>query len=110
LAGAQLFFDTRFEGGSEDKDGIVLTKHGMRTRFLIGADGARSRVAEAFNLGRNKKFLAGLEIETPPIAQLDPRFLHCFAESKLAAGYIGWAAPGVGVTQIGVAATRGTKP
>lgn len=110
LAGAQLFFDTRFDGGSEDKNGIVLAKHGVRTRFLIGADGARSRVAEAFNLGRNKKFLAGLEIETPPIAQLDPRFLHCFADSKLAAGYIGWAAPGVSVTQIGVAATRGTKP
>jgi flavin-dependent dehydrogenase len=110
LAGAQLFFGTRFENASEDRDGIVLSKHGMRTRYLIGADGARSRVAEAFALGRNRKFLAGLEIETPPLAQLDPRFLHCFADSTLAAGYIGWAVAGVGVTQIGVAATRGKKP
>lgn len=36
--------------------------------------------------------------------------MHCFADSALAAGYIGWAVPGVGVTQIGVAATRGKKP
>jgi digeranylgeranylglycerophospholipid reductase len=110
LAGAQLFFDARFDGANETKDGVEVLPHRLTAEFLIGADGARSRVADVFKLGRNTRFLAGLEIETPPLADLDPRFLHCFADSTLAAGYIGWAVPGVGVTQIGVAATRGKKP
>ena len=39
------------------------------------------------------------------------RFLHCFADSEIAPGYIAWVVPGVGVTQIGVAAiARRTEP
>src|SRR6202000_2256432 len=52
------------------------------------------------------RFLAGLEIECEPLAALDPRFLHCFADSRIAPGYIAWAVPGVEATQIGVAARR----
>ncbi len=110
MAGATLIYGCKFDGASEDKDGLTLTGSGIRARYLIGADGARSRVAEFFALGRNRRFLAGLEIECEPIQALDPRFLHCFADSELAPGYIGWAVPGCGVTQIGVAATKGVKP
>lgn len=110
LAGATMLYDHRFEGAEETPDRIILTKHGIQARFLIGADGARSRVAAQFGLGLNKRFLAGLEIECEPMASLDARFLHCFADNEIAPGYIGWAVPGAGVTQIGVAATRGRKP
>ena len=48
---------------STHERGIALPDLGLHTRFLIGADGARSRVAERFGLGRNKRFLAGMEIE-----------------------------------------------
>lgn len=110
LAGATMLYDHRFEGAQETPDRIILTKHGIQARFLIGADGARSRVAAQFGLGLNKRFLAGLEIECEPMASLDARFLHCFADNEIAPGYIGWIVPGAGVTQIGVAATRGRKP
>ncbi|HSM96234.1 MAG TPA: NAD(P)/FAD-dependent oxidoreductase [Rhizomicrobium sp.] len=110
LAGAVLLYGHRFEGADETADGLVLAGLGIQTRFLVGADGARSRVAMHFGLGLNKRFLAGLEIECDPIPSLDPRFLHCFADNEMAPGYIGWVVPGAGVTQIGVAATRGKKP
>lgn len=109
-AGAQLMFGKRFEGANEDRAGIAIPALGLQTQFLIGADGARSHVAAFFGLGRNRRFLVGAEIECEPLPGLDPRFLHCFPDSKLAAGYIGWAVPGHGVTQIGVASVRGRKP
>src|SRR6201999_4444063 len=45
-----------------------------------------------------------------PLADLDGRFLHCFADSRIAPGYIAWVVPGVDATQIGVAARRPYKP
>jgi digeranylgeranylglycerophospholipid reductase len=107
-AGAALMYGTRFEGALEYDRGLSLP--GLHARFLIGADGARSRVAESFGLSRNKHFLTGMEIECEELKGFDPRFLHCFADSRIAPGYIAWVVPGVGVTQIGVAATKPNKP
>ena len=109
-AGATLLYGRKFESAVAHERGIALMELGLHARFLIGADGARSHVAERFGLGRNTRFLAGMEIECEPLADLDPRFLHCFADSRIAPGYIAWAVPGVGSTQIGVAATRPAKP
>jgi flavin-dependent dehydrogenase len=107
-AGATLLYGKRFEGGLEHERGVALGD--IHASFLIGADGARSRVAEAFGLGLNQHFLAGLEIECDPLDAVDTRFLHCFADSELAPGYIAWMVPGVGATQIGLAASRPQRP
>lgn len=109
-AGATLMYGAKFEGGLEHERGVALAELGLHARFLVGADGARSRVAECFGLGRNRHFLTGMEIECEELAGFDPRFLHCFADSRIAPGYIAWVVPGMGVTQIGVAATRPKKP
>jgi flavin-dependent dehydrogenase len=109
-AGAALLYGQKFESAIEHPRGIALPALGLHARFLIGADGARSKVAEHFGLSRNTKFLAGIEIECEPLEELDARFLHCFADSRIAPGYIAWAVPGVGVTQIGVAARRPHRP
>ncbi|MEJ1967829.1 MAG: NAD(P)/FAD-dependent oxidoreductase [Rhizomicrobium sp.] len=109
-AGATLLYGHKFEDAVEHARGVALPSLGLHAAFLIGADGARSRVAENFGLGRNSHFLAGLEIECEPLAALDPRFLHCFADSRIAPGYIAWAVPGVDSLQIGVAARRPAKP
>ena len=109
-AGAELLYGTRFESALEHPRGIALTSLGIHADFLVGADGARSRVAELFGLDRNRRFLAGLEIECETLDGLDGRFLHCFADSRIAPGYIAWVVPGVGSTQIGVAASRPAKP
>lgn len=109
-AGARLMFGAKFTGARDENGSIQLPEHGLTARYLVGADGTRSRVAAAFGLGRNRRFLAGLEIECEELRGVDRRYLHCFADSKIAPGYIGWIVPGHGVTQIGTAARFGRKP
>src|ERR1700679_2236446 len=93
-AGAELMFGSRFEHGLEHARGVALPSLGLHASFLVGADGARSRVAESFGLSRNKRFLTGMEIECEELKGFDPRFLHCFADSAIAPGYIAWVVPG----------------
>jgi len=107
-AGATLMYGKKFEGGLEYERGVAMGD--LHASFLIGADGAKSQVAEAFGLSQNQRFLAGLEIECEPLESVDGRFLHCFADSKIAPGYIAWMVPGVGATQIGLAASRPARP
>jgi flavin-dependent dehydrogenase len=109
-AGTRLLYGEKFSGATEHARGVAIPSLGLHASFLVGADGARSNVAERFGLDRNRHFLAGLEIECEPLEQLDTRFLHCFADSRIAPGYIAWIVPGVDHTQIGVAARRPAKP
>src|SRR6185437_11903365 len=105
---ATLMYGKKFEGGLEYERGVAMGD--LHAAFLIGADGAKSQVAEAFGLSQNRRFLAGLEIECEPLQSVDGRFLHCFADSKIAPGYIAWMVPGVEATQIGLAASRPARP
>jgi flavin-dependent dehydrogenase len=109
-AGAVIHCATRFDGAVRDNGLIRLPGLDISARMLIGADGARSRVAEAFGLSRNRRFLTGMEVELEGADAIDPRFLHCFVDSRLAPGYIAWAAPGAGVIQLGLAVRSGAKP
>jgi digeranylgeranylglycerophospholipid reductase len=109
-AGAELRLEAPLDSAETAGDAIRIAGHGIEARFLLGADGARSRVAELFGLGRNRRFLVGLEAEYEQVAGVDPRFLHTFLDSRMAPGYIGWVAPGPRVTQIGLACKRADKP
>jgi len=109
-AGATILCATRFAGATREGGLIRLDGVDIATRYLIGADGARSRVAEAFGLSANRRFLTGLEIELEPDDAIDPRLLHCFADSELAPGYIAWAAPGPDIIQLGLAVGHGRRP
>jgi flavin-dependent dehydrogenase len=62
----------------------------VAARVLVGADGARSRVARDLKLDENRSFLVGYE-ELFPSAGAEPR-LHCFLDSQLAPGYLAWIA------------------
>lgn len=104
--GVRLRMGTPFRRAARVGDRIVLDDHGLGGRFLVGADGARSRVAECFGLGHNRRFLVGAELEMTGVRGLSPDHLHVFLDSKLAPGYIAWALAGVGVTQVGLAATH----
>lgn len=102
-AGADLLLGARFQDATLKDDLVCLHGLDLRARYLLGADGARSRVARAFGLGQNREFLIGLETEYEETPTVDPDFLHCFIDSALAPGYLGWVVPGVNMTQVGVA-------
>ena len=80
-AGATLMYGRKFTGASEYERGVAMPDLDLHARYLIGADGVKSKVAETFGLSQNTRFLAGIKIECEPLA-IDPRFLHCFADSK----------------------------
>ena len=109
-AGAELRFDTLFSGAERRGELIQLRNSDVRTRYLVGADGAQSAVARAFGLGANREFLAAVEWDYEGIEKVDGRFLHCFIDQALAPGYLGWAVPGVETTQIGLAARLPSRP
>jgi len=76
--------------------------HSINTRYLIGADGARSRVARALNLEENREWIVGVESVLHG-AELDgPPRLLCFLDPKLAPGYIAWIAYDGEETHLGV--------
>jgi flavin-dependent dehydrogenase len=109
-AGAHCVFGARFSDAVHEGSNIRVAQPEMTTRYLIGADGAKSRVASAFDLGRNRRFLLGLEAEYRGACGLDPGFLHCLLDRELAPGYLAWMVPGVGITQVGLATLAPAKP
>ena len=104
ICGRKLDQAVRFEGG------VHLPQFNIATRYLVGADGARSTVARLFDLGRNAKFLTGLEVEYESLPQADPDLLHCFLDTRLARGYLAWVAPAPGFFQVGLATNDRVKP
>lgn len=110
-AGAHLHYGAAFRGIGRAEDRIELSGCGAWSRFLVGADGARSAVARHLGLGRNRAFLLGVEAEIVGLRGLDPDRLHCFIDSELIPGYIGWAFIGVGgIAQVGLACRRPARP
>jgi flavin-dependent dehydrogenase len=96
-AGVEWMPATQFIECSRSKGHSLLTlkqNHATilaDTRYLVGADGARSRVASALQLDKNSEWIVGLEgvLEDVPLAG-PPRF-HCFLDPRLAPGYLAWA-------------------
>ncbi len=60
------------------------------TRFLIGADGAASRVAVDLGLSRNETWIVGVEQILSGVPLEGPPRFHCFLDPRLAPGYIAW--------------------
>jgi digeranylgeranylglycerophospholipid reductase len=118
-AGAVIHYDTSYESGVAENGRINVNNGAFDCRFLIGADGPRSKVADDFKLGQNTEFLLGAEAEYANLQLIDTRThdtdkdanaFYCFLDQKLAHGYLGWAIPGVGVTQIGLAQRMPKRP
>ncbi len=90
--------------GAVIRTGAPWSDDNPSCRFLVGADGPRSRVAERIGLGRNREFLVGVEAEYEGVRGLDEDRVHGFLDSTLAPGYLAWVIPGCGITQVGLAA------
>jgi flavin-dependent dehydrogenase len=74
----------------------------ITTRYLIGADGARSRVARDLKLDTNRELIVGVESVFHGAMLDGPPRLICFLDPKLAPGYIAWIAYDGEETHLGV--------
>src|SRR6185436_17423513 len=63
----------------------------IRTRYLVGADGANSRVAEGLDLDRNHEWIVGVEEVFENVPLEGPPIFHCFLDPGIAPGYLAWA-------------------
>ena len=117
-AGAMVLYDMPYRSGVQVGERINVNDGAFSCRFLIGADGPRSKVADDFKLGQNTEFLLGAEAEYEGLPLADMRLsaaendnaFYCFLDQKLAHGYLGWVIPGVGVAQVGLAQRMPAKP
>ena len=64
----------------------------LRTKVLIGADGANSRVARDLRLDENKEWIVGYEEVFRAAATRSEPHLYCFLDAELAPGYLAWLA------------------
>lgn len=108
LAGVEWLPATSYLGYSggyssaRDKLSVQLSSRTITTRYLIGADGARSRVARDLQLDQNHEWIVGVE-SVYENARLDgPPRLLCFLDPKIAPGYIAWIAHDGEETHLGV--------
>lgn len=108
LAGVDWLPQTSYLGSSTgsssggDKLTVQLSTRTITTRYLIGADGARSRVARDLQLDQNREWIVGVE-SVYENARLDgPPRLLCFLDPELAPGYIAWIAHDGEETHLGV--------
>ncbi|WP_101925432.1 MULTISPECIES: NAD(P)/FAD-dependent oxidoreductase [Luteimonas] len=101
-AGVDLRLMQSFTDAARVGDGWQVQGLGS-SRWLIGADGAKSRVAQRAGLGQVDAFLYGIEHEFAGATLDEPEALHCFISRALAPGYIGWAAQSPTGVQFGLA-------
>ncbi len=109
-AGVHLSHQQAVHSIHQHETEVVLPKQGISSRYLVGADGARSKTARLLALGTNKQFLLGVENEIEGFENADRDCLHVFIDPDLAQGYIGWLVPGVHSLQIGLATRYPNKP
>jgi flavin-dependent dehydrogenase len=104
LAGVQWLPETSYLGHSSTNGKLTVRLSGgtISTRYLIGADGARSRVARDLQLDQNREWIVGIEnVFTRALIDGPPRLL-CFLDPELAPGYIAWIAYDGEETHLGV--------
>lgn len=104
---------TRYVGSEAAPHGSVarLERRGRRararTRLIIGADGARSRVARDLGLDENRRWIVGVEdVFDGTLAPADPE-LQCIVDPRLAPGYIAWLVDDGESVHVGVGGTPG---
>ena len=110
--GATVRCGAMFLDAAREQDGVMRVTLGastasresatLYTRFLIGADGTRSRVAQCLELDQNTRFLAGAEWLLEGVA-LDRETFYLVMGQQLAPGYCMWLAPHGDIVALGVA-------
>lgn len=103
-AGVRVELGARYVGRDRDRHD-VLTRSGLmrvRPRFVVGADGAQSKVARSLGLDRNRHLLVGAEQVFPVRPSGRPTF-HCVLDPRIAPGYLAWVVDDGEHAHVGVA-------
>jgi flavin-dependent dehydrogenase len=108
-AGACWYHSTRYVGLEDagTRGSRVLLERGGRaqsveTRYVVGSDGARSRVARDLRLDENREWIVGVEDVLDGVPVEGPPQFHCFLDSRLAPGYLAWVVQDGEETHVGV--------
>jgi flavin-dependent dehydrogenase len=119
-AGVRVLLGVRYAGGAGQHDtaggagrhdtagtpmGFVrlVGAEPLTARFIVGADGARSRVARDLGLDVNRRFLVGAEIVHPVASGTTTPAFHCVLDPRVAPGYLGWVIDDGQHAHVGVA-------
>lgn len=95
-AGVEWMPATRYVEHIRVKDGMVARLAGqsfarwVRTRYIVGADGATSRVGCDLGLEVNREWIVGVEEVLAGVPLEGPPRFHCFLDPRLAPGYLAW--------------------
>jgi flavin-dependent dehydrogenase len=87
---------TRYAGLEMMQDHLVLRLEGsgfvrrVRALYLVGGDGAQSRVARDLGLDVNREMIVGVEEVWRDVPLEGPPRFHCFLDPRLAPGYLAW--------------------
>lgn len=103
-AGVRIALGTRYAGRRGDAF-VLADRDGprqVRARYVVGADGARSRVARDLALDRNRHLLVGAEEVFAISARAEPTF-HCVVDPSIAPGYLAWVVNDGHHAHVGVA-------
>ncbi len=101
-AGARVLLGVRY---ADAWQGLVrfAGAEPVTARFIVGADGARSRVARDLGLDVNRRFLVGAEIVHPIASGTTTPAFHCVLDPRIAPGYLGWVIDDGRHAHVGVA-------
>jgi len=107
-AGAVWSPSTRYAGLEADGargSQLLLERAGLtrrvKARYVVGADGARSRVGRDLGLEENGEWIVGVEDVLGGRASDEPCF-HCFLDPRIAPGYLAWVVCDGEETHVGV--------
>ncbi|MEV0460856.1 NAD(P)/FAD-dependent oxidoreductase [Catellatospora methionotrophica] len=101
-AGARVLLGVRYDGST---GGVVRLEGAepVRARFIVGADGARSRVARDLGLDVNRRLIVGAELVHPIASGTTVPAFHCVLDPRVAPGYLGWVIDDGHHAHVGVA-------
>ena len=95
-AGVNWLPGVRYAGLTALRNDLIVRLDGasysrwVRTRYLVGADGANSRVGRDLGLDINREWIVGVEEVLAGVPLVGPPRFHCFLDPRLAPGYLAW--------------------
>jgi len=95
-AGVEWMPATSYAGHTKAKGEVIVSlntgssSRAVRARYVVGADGASSRVGADLGLDVNREWIVGVEEVFRSVPLEGPPRFHCFLDPRLAPGYLAW--------------------